>query len=132
MATNTFTLSGTSTFNVGSTRNTANLASTVNINNSGSGYIQETQNITGSAWTALLTSSLSDVKVAWFFNTDLLSNIVIATGSAGQNILMNLQPDADTVQLTWSGSLPLFAKSFPSQFGVNTGSVVLQYILASS
>lgn len=130
---NQFILSGASTFNIGNQKTVGTLNSTVTVNNSGSGFVSETQNMTGSAWSPLLTSSLSDVKVGWFYNADMSSSIMIATGSAGQNVLMVLQPDSDTVSFAWSGSLPLYGKAFPSSPGVfNNGNVMLQYILCSS
>lgn len=129
---NQFTLGGSVTFTIGNQTTKGTLGSVVNVNVSGSGFVAENQNMTGSTWTPLITSSLSDVKCGWFYNADVTSSIIIATGSSGQNQLMILQPDSDTVSFAWSGSLPLYAKSVASPLGNNTGSVLLQYALVSS
>ena len=93
----------------------------------GTTYVDETPNITGSAWYACKTGSLSNTKVAYFYNNDNSASITIATGSAGQNVLGILTP-GDSMLFRWNGltNVPLYAQPNGSR------SVSLTYFITSS
>ena len=121
---NTWTLNGSVTLNSLNSKLVGPINQAITIN--GSNGVWQSQNVTTGSWIGLDTGSLTDLRYAWFTNTDVSSSILIATGSAGQNQIAIIQPSDDYL-LPWSGSLPLYAKAIGSN-----GTVVLQYILTES
>lgn len=121
---NTFTVNGSATLTTDGARSVGTLAN--NITLSGSNGVFQSQNVNSASWSALDTGSLIDLRMGWFFNTDLTASVTVATGSGGQNTLFTLWPD-DSIVVSWSGSNPtLYAKS------AGNSPVVLQYILTES
>lgn len=109
------------------TSNTIRATGTVSdsINTVSTAYISETQQISTSSLTPLVTSSLTDIRLGYFTNNDLTASITLYSGSYALSIL----PAGDTNILGFSGSNPaLYAKGT-----ANSGTTVpLQYILSSS
>ena len=125
---NTVALNGSYTLTLDGLRTVGDMTGTVYLTGSNSSI--QSQDITSSAYTALNTSSLSDLRMAWFYNdyinTGSGSVITVATDNAGAKPICILWPD-DAVIIAWSGSTPLYAK-------VTSGSkdAVLQYVLNES
>lgn len=128
---NQFIVNGTVTLNSDSFKLATNLNNTLTLN--GTGNSTTTTYVTASAWTALVTSSLSNYRAGAFVNqgdANGSGSITLATGSAGGNQLMILSVGDGAVHY-WNGNniLPLFAQVVS---GTSTGSVVLQYSLTTS
>ena len=120
----TFTISGTATATLDDVRAAGDL--TQNVTLVGGNYMATNQTLTDGAWTPLLTSSLSDLRFAFFSNYDISSSVSVATGSTGGNTICVLNP-YDIALIPWSGSasVPLFAKSIHSVDGTTR----FEYIL---
>lgn len=120
-------INGTFTLNSGTLRSVGTVATTITL--AGTNYVANIQNVTGSAFTALDTSSLADVRAGYFANNDISASIIIAFDNAGTKPIAILLPD-DSMTWTYSGSIAassLWAKA------VNvTTSASLEYILCES
>ena len=124
---NTLTFNGTFTPTFGSLRPVASIATSITL--SGSNFIANTLNVTSSAYTPLATSSLSDLRYAFFANNDATASIIVAFDTSGTKTLTVIPPDESAV-IPYSSSIAaasLYAKAVGS-----TGSVVLDYILLES
>jgi ammonia channel protein AmtB len=100
----------------------ATLGSNQNLQTSSSNFIQGTQTIGSTTWTALSLGSLTDVILYSVVNDNVnytASVITIATGSVGGNIQAILTPGAQTVT-PWSGSLAGLYAKVTSGYGVPT------------
>ena len=120
---------GTFTLATGTIRSVGTVATTINL--VGTNYVATVQNITASAYQALDTSSLSDIRAGYFANNDISASIIIAWDNAGSKQVMILQPD-DSVSWTFSGSAaanPMWAKSVSPADGKQAA---LEYILTES
>ena len=115
--------SGTFTVVSNTIRSVGTVSDTITANSYA--FVAETQQISTSSLTPLLTSSLTDVRLGYFTNTDLTASITLYSGSYPISVL----PPGDTNIVGYSGSLPaLYAKATN-----NSGTTVpLQYIISSS
>lgn len=119
-------INGTLSIIVGNVRDVGTIATTFSM--SGSNYVSTLQDITASAYQALDTSSLSNVKGGYFSNNDVSASIIVATDSSGTNKVVIVSPLAET---TWAysgsiASVPLWAKSVSP---ANNQTAELQYML---
>ncbi len=118
---NTIVSSGTVRLSLNSTTVTSDVG--FNITMTGSNYQSEAINVTGSVWTALNTSSLSDMR--WLVASNEGSgSIQISKDSSGTVILATLESQ-DSCIIPCTGSIAsnsLFAKSIVT-------SSVLQYFV---
>jgi hypothetical protein len=102
---------------------------TLSVVKTGSNAIADVKNIgSASAWTPLNTSSLSDLRYAYFANEGT-GTLWIASNSTGTNIISKLDVN-DHATIPWSGSIgtiPLYANCPAAGAGS-----VLYYILAEA
>lgn len=122
-------INGTLSIVVGNVRDVGTLATTINM--SGSSYVSTATDITASAYQALDTASLANVKGGYFSNNDISASIVVALDSSGTSKIIVLGPETET---TWaySGSVaavPLWAKAISP---ANNQTAELQYFLFES
>lgn len=113
----TFTVTSNTIRSIGTVSDTISTVSTA--------FVSETQQISTSSLSPLVTSSLSDLRMGYFTNNDATASVTLYSGSAPISILVA----GDTTILGFSGSNPaLYAKGTN-----NSGTTVpLQYILCSS
>ena len=104
---NTATIIGSFTLNVGGIRNTADLYT--NITLTGDNIIVGSVPVTSSAYTALDTSSLADMRMMWLYNDSTSSMVTVATDAAGTKPIAILSPE-DSALVPWSGSTQVWVK----------------------
>ncbi len=99
---------------------------TITITKVGINATGDTKNIDSASWQALATSSLSDMRYAYFKNISS-SVIQVARDATGTNIITTLQPyDVSIIAMTGSiEGVPLYARSLVS-------SSVLDYIVTEA
>ncbi len=121
---NTIKSSGTFSVQLGSTANSYNGDLTLNISGTGSNAVSEVKDIPSGSFTALNTSSLSDIKYMYFSNENT-GSIQVAIDTAFTKVLTTLEPN-DDAKIAWSGSI---ASSTLYARGTNMSGSQLYYIL---
>lgn len=108
------------------------IRSSLSTQTTSSNALGQSSTVTTASWSQLSTGSLSDIRSMAFYNDNTVysaSVIQIATGSAGQNVIVVLQP-GDGALISWSGPITLFGRVVNAVAPIVNG--VVQYQLQQS
>lgn len=87
----------------------------------GSNITATSQNINTGSWQSMDTSSLSDVKFAYFQNPTTGSTVKVAADSSGTNVITTLTGDEDSwAWIPWSGTYSFYARAYSGSAVLNT------------